>query len=386
MEKGLATENRNALMSSEIFEKHRYKLSLNAHKLLIGLIQNNDHINKIFPEVGYDIHGLFVFLGIEKRNDRYDVVRRAFAEIMENPLEVRYHEKKWSGVAWLSSYEYDESESSYVKVSMNPKIDPYLLHFDKYLSLNGKYITSFKSDYAIRLYPLFRWILEAKYGKYEITIQRLKEYTYTDDPKEHPAYNTHASATNNFLRKVLGISMNQKTKHIEILPKSPILEINENTDIVVNVTGFAKKGTKYTGVIFNVNTKASAKALADPQKQRVHKVSDVKSVQISIPLKDFFEGMHMYNKQAKETGNKELNIHEYADMTGYIIHSNSAHKKMSDKERQEAIRARDTQTIIQQEKEQKRSWKTEDIKEVFARHRQTNLFDLIEQKTNKTDL
>jgi hypothetical protein len=358
MKKGIVTKNRDALMSSEIFEKHRYKLSLNAHKLLIGLIQNNDHMNKIFPEVGYDINGLFKFLGVENRNDRYDVVRLAFEEILNNPLKIRVSEKKWSGIPWLA-YEFDGDESNFVKVTFTPKVEPYLLHFQKYIRLKGRYITAFKSDYAITLYPVFRWILEAYHGKHDVLFQRLKEITFTDDPKVHPAYNTAKNANTDFLRRVLGVSMNRKTKKIEILKDSPLLEINEKSDLVVNVVDFVKQGRKYTGVRFHVTSKTKKQQKNGP----MHKIPDDPLANFRIPLKNLYENMHDYNKGALAGGEKTLTIQEYTDKMGYYIHNGYAHKKMTEKEREELIRARE------KKEKKKRSYETESLADIFDRVR-----------------
>jgi hypothetical protein len=377
MIKGIATKNRDALMSSEIFEKHRYKLKLNSHKLLLGLIQSIDHDAKMFTEVGYDIQGLFKYLHLENRNDRYDVVRECFEDIVKNPLIVKTSEKKWWGAPWLS-YEFDENQSQFVKIEFTPKIRPYLLDFQKFIHLKGRYITAFSSDYAITLYPVFRWVLEAYHGKHDLSIVRLKEVTFTDDEKEYPAYNVGASATKNFLYRVVGVKMDTKTKKIEIIKDSPLWEINEKSDLAVHVVGFVKSGKKYTGLKFHV-----VKKDAKQKVEVVHKVPDGNMAQVRIPLKDFYETLNGYNKRAKAANQKELNVHEYAEMGGYYIHSNFVHKKMSDTERKDAIKVRDAQVIIKQEKEQKRTWKTEGIKEVFARHRQTDLFEQIERETKK---
>lgn len=362
MKKGIVTQNRDALMSSEIFEKHRYKLTLTGHKLLIGLIQSIDHEAKIFGEVGYDIYGLFKFLNLENRNDRYDVVREAFEDIVRNPLIIRAGEKKWAGMPWLS-YEFDKEQSSFVKIEFTEKIKPYLLDFQKYIHLKGRYITAFSSDYAITLYPVFRWILEAKHGKHELDFQRLKEITFTDDPKKHPAYNTNKSATNNFLRKVIGVQMNPKTKKIEILKDSPLLEINEKSDLAVSVVDFVKDGRKYTGVKFHVTGKTAQKKTT-----AVQKVPDSKLAHYRIPLQGLYEDMHAYNKKAKAAGQNEMTIQDYVDMAGYFLKGDGyAYKKMTAKEQQEAIKSRELRSKNQELDSQKRLWSTEPISEVFSR-------------------
>lgn len=190
---------REVILSNEIIENCRYKLNTNGFILLMGLSQTIDYTQEIWPEFELDINGLFNLFNISESNGkRYDVVREAFENILDNPLKIRSSNKKWSGIPWLS-YEYDESISTRVKVSFHPKIIPYLLAFKEaiiirnkalgYTKLLPKHYIKFQSDYSIWFYPFFmKWHM-ANNGKPVIIkkdIDWIREKTFTE--KSHPAF------------------------------------------------------------------------------------------------------------------------------------------------------------------------------------------------------
>lgn len=304
------TKQRTALASNEIFEKNRYKLSMNAQALLWGLAQSIDHTESLFPEIGIDITGLFEYLGVQDRNDRYDLVRDAFFEITGNPLQYNAGPKKWSSIPWMS-VQYNEEMSNFVTVKFTKEIRPYLLQLKGYVKIQGGYVSKLNSEYAGYLYPQMKMILGKYYGTREISFERLKELTFTDDKKKHKSYNVGSGATNNFCRRVLGVKYNSKTKKVEILKDSPIYEINTKTDITVKVE-FVKNGMKYVGVRFFVkskNQKASSKNVAQISSKGVGTKS--------IPLKDVYEF-------ATASG---MNVKDYCEQAGYVVKGNFAYKK-----------------------------------------------------------
>lgn len=337
------TKNRTALVSNEIIERNRYNLSLNGQKVLFGLAQSIDHTISLFPELGIDITGLFKFLDIEHRNDRFTVVRDAFFNITEHPLQLKVSDKKWSSIPWMS-VKYDAEVSNFVTVKFHEDAKPFLLALKEYTKIKGHYIASLSSTYATWLYPMFKMIETKYHGKHEISIQRLKEFTFTDDPKEHPAYNTAKSANKDFLTYVVGIRSNPKTKEVVILKNGPLAEINEKTDIVVSILKITKTGNKYTGVVFHVANKAVAekKAIKASKKEYVNKIPEGDMAQFRTPIKEMYESLRTYNDGAKKAGEKELTVQEYCEMSGYYLKNDGfAYKKMSSEEYQRMQRKKD---------------------------------------------
>lgn len=332
METFAPTRNRTSLVSNEVMEVNRYNLKLNAQKMLIGLAQCIDHTNDLFGDIQVDINGLFKYLEIEDRNDRYGLVRDALFNITENPLQKKVSDKKWSSIPWMS-VEYDEEDSHFVKIHFDDKVKPYLLELKEYTKIKGIYIAKLGSHYATWLYPVLKMIQQKYYGKREISIQRLKEYTFTDDPKENPSYNTAKSATNNFLKYVIGVQWNTKTKSYDIVKNSPLYEINEKTDITVSVE-MVKDGKKYVGVLFHVASKYQKEIAAKPVD---------KSKFVGVIPKDGIEGELRYPIKSVYSFAKALNItvQEYCEKLGYRISGNFVYKKMSKEDYERKIKERE---------------------------------------------
>jgi len=352
------TKNRTALISNEVLEVNRYKLKLNAQKLLIGLAQSIDHTGSLFDELEVDINGVWSFLGIENRNDRYEVVRDALFDITKNPLQERVSKKKWSSIPWMS-VKYDESESTFIKIKFHDDAKPYLLNLKEYTKISGGYIAKLSSSYATWLYPIFKMIQTKYHGTHEISIDRLKELTFTDNPKEHPAYNTSKAATKDFLTNVIGVRMNRKSKQIEILKDSPLHEINEKTDIAVNVVKFTKDKQRYKGLIFHVTSKTAAKKKLKQEADKSEYVSMIPKSEIldigaRFPMKQVFSDAKAAN----------MTVQEYLDLGGYFQKGNYAYKKLSDQEYKRLMKERE-------KKEQKRGYKQitleEGIEEVMSK-------------------
>lgn len=354
------TKNRTALISNEIIERNRYDLSLNGQKVLFGLAQSIDHTISLFPEIGIDINGLFKFLDIEHRNDRYTVIRDALFNITEHPLQMKASEKKWSSIPWMS-VKYDADVSNFITIKFHEDAKPFLLALREYTKIKGHYISSLSSTYATWLYPMFKMIETKYHGKQEISIQRLKEFTFTDNPKEHPAYNTAKSATNNFMRKILGVSIDQKTKEIITLPNGPLAEINEKTDIVVSVTAIIKTGQKYTSVVFYVANKAEGEKNMKKasKKEYVNEIPSGNMAEFRTPQKDMYENWRRYNEGAKAAKEKEISFQEYCDKCGYYIKNDGfVYKKDTKEEYERKLKQR-------KESENKRSYKEKTLFDIL---------------------
>lgn len=352
MSKFIPTKNRSTLVSNEILERNRYNLKLNAQKLLVGLAQSIDHTQSLFNEIEVDINGIWAFLGIESRNDRYEIVRDALFNITENPLQEKVSKKKWSSIPWMS-VKFDEDVSTYIKIKFSADAKPYLLNLREYTKIQGGYIAKLSSAYATWLYPILKMIQTKYYGTHEISIERLKELTFTENPKEHPAYNTDRSANNKFLARVVGVSVNRQSKKIEIVKDSPLYEINEKTDIAVNVVKMTKIKNKYTGVVFHVVSKtAAAKALPESVDKSRY-VSEIPKHADDLNSRIPISHVYSYAKAS------DISIQEYLDKAGYYMKGDYAYKKHTAEEYQKLIKARD-------EKEGKRTYRQTTIEDAIG--------------------
>lgn len=318
MKKSKPTKNRTSLISNEVLEKHRYQLSLNAQKLLYGFAQSIDHTIDMFPTIEFDINGLWEYLDIKSnRGDRYDIIADAITEIQKNPIELRQADsKKWLTVNWITTSGFDAQKSEYVHVKFNDDVKPFLLNLKGYVKIQGKYICDLNSKYSTWLYPVMKMILEKYKGKHVITLDRLKEYTYTDSSK---AYNDPTFGNKNFLNRCLGISRNSKKKVWVISENSPLHEISKKTDVTVTAE-VLKKGRKYDSVMFYVTSKTKKKTkegASDDKSKYVNEIPKEFKPATRYPLKDVYQN-------ATAAG---LSVQEYCHNAGYKIEGDWVYKK-----------------------------------------------------------
>jgi len=326
------TASKVALISNEVLDKHRYKLSLNAQKLLFGLAQLIDHTLDIFPTYEIDVRGLWEYLGITHREDRYTLVKNALLEITKNPLQLVVSERKWTFIPWIS-VQYDEEQSKYVKIRFVDEVKPFLLRLNEYTKVKGLYIVKLGSVYATWLYPVLKMIQTKYYGHHAIPIQRLKEMTFTDDPKEYPAYNTSTAAASHFLQRVIGLKYDRTEKRYVIVEGSPLWEINNKTDIRVTAEPL-KEGKAYAAIMFHVVSNGEEKRAKDVDKSRyVDVIPQRELCGYRVPVRNIYD-------IAKAQG---ISPAECARRMGYIIDGDYAYlnktKEQYERE-QEAQRAK----------------------------------------------
>ena len=283
METFKPTKNRSSLISNEVMMKHRYDLSLNAQKVLFGLAQSIDHTLDLFGEIEINIQAFFDYLGVNHREDRWAVVRDAFREISENPLQFSTEDaRRWSFIPWMS-VEFDAADSSHVKIQFTEKAKPFLLQLNGYVKIQGKYITALGSPHATWLYPVMKMIEGKYYGQHVLSIQRLMEYTFTEDKKQHPGYHDSKHGKNNFLSRVLGIK--KSDNGYIIVDDSPLGQINKHTDITVSAQPL-KTGLKIDRIAFVVQSK---KATKKPLPEQPQKYGETQNMAYRVPMSQLFE-------------------------------------------------------------------------------------------------
>lgn len=246
------SKNRSSLISNEVMMKHRYDLSLNAQKVLFGLAQSIDHTGDLFGAIEIDIQAFFQYLGIESRNDRYQLVRDSFLEITKNPLQYSTEDaKRWAFIPWMS-VKFDGEDSNSVVIRFTEDAKPFLLQLNGYVKIQGKYITSLQSHHATWLYPVMKMIQGKYYGQHVLSVERLMEYTFTDDKKKNPAYHNPKSGKSDFMKRVLGLK--KEGKIYVVIDDSPLGQINRHTDIIVSAEPL-RTGRSIDRIAFIVSAK-----------------------------------------------------------------------------------------------------------------------------------
>lgn len=353
------TKKRTALVSVELLEKHRYHLSNSAQKLLLGLAQMVHGTYSLFPQVELDIEGVCNYLGFEGKN-RISEVKQTLDEIGSNPLRVKsgYDKKgnpKWGKRYWLSRHSYDGDENRFVEIKFNEDVKEFLLELSRYIKIKGENIVSLQSRYATWLYPQMKLINQKYYGKRELSIKRLREITFTDKKKSY-------DKTSDFLRRVVGINKNRKTKKIEILEGSPLDQINKHTDIDVSVLDITKEKdkNKYSGIIFYVTQKNAKKKSIAPSSAKDKYTNTIEKT--NIPIQDRIP-LSQAVQVAKAKGQT---IQEFCDEQGYRQVGQYVEKKMSEKEYERMIKARELREKKSKDKDG-RYYRQTTIEETIAR-------------------
>ena len=283
METFKPSKNRSSLISNDIMAKHRYELSLNAQKVLFGLAQSVDHTIDLFENIEIDIQAFFDYLGVNHREDRWQIVRDAFKEIAKNPLQFSTEDaKRWAYIPWMV-VSFDKVDSNYVKIKFTEEVKPFLLQLHGYVKIQGKYLTALGSPHATWLYPVMKMIHGKYYGQHILSIERLMEYTFTDDKKISPAYHNPKSGKSDFLKRVLGLKKSENT--YVIMEDSPLGQINKYTDIIVTAQPM-KTGLKIDRIQFVVKLKKEKKKASS--KDVPVKYGESKSLPFRFPMSEVY--------------------------------------------------------------------------------------------------
>jgi plasmid replication initiation protein len=266
----------HAVISNEVFDNNRYKLSTHAQRLLFTLIQNLDTESTLdlFPEWEIDMGVVFKYMGLEQSNNRYEIVQKAFFEMATNPLqELSFRTNsgvaRWKVIPWFSA-EFDPDKSESIKITFQDGIKPYLLKLKaNFCQIKISYLKKLSTQYSTWLYPLVKSHYDRKKQfsqvvVFEISIQRLKEFVYVENEKSYNPKKTSA-ANRNFISTVIGVCRNSTTTkwdYIRIRYKTKdnpakekysgaLYDISQNTDITVTAIAL-KTGRSYDRIQFTV--------------------------------------------------------------------------------------------------------------------------------------
>jgi plasmid replication initiation protein len=329
--------NRDVFLAKEMFDKCRYQIDcIYAQRLLYGLIQSLDQTSDLFPEWEIDISVLFKYLNIEKNTAKYTIVKDAFRKLHDNPLQWHISDRRWGLIPWFGKIEYDEKVSSRVKVSLNENAKPYLLTFKSYVKFKTEYYMKLGTLYSTWLYPYFK---NNEYkGNFTVTIEKLKEWTFTDNEKSYnPEFNP--GANKDFLKRVIGIKHNTVTKQWEPVktkyklkdsdeyiekPAGTLHEINTKTDITVMAEPH-KNGRSFDKIVFFVSPKVNALEARNKRQKEIEFAIDSKPTLFNYKTNTSEKRYHISEMLAisKESG---LSAENFAKKAGYEKQGEWYHK------------------------------------------------------------
>ena len=261
-------------ISNVVFDKMRYKLSTHAQRLIYIIASNVTKDDELFPVMEIDIRTLIEHLGIDKDNNKYNIVFDVFDEIGSNPLKIKNASgTKWNILPWFSQASFDSDDNKMVKIQFSKHQKKILLDLkENFSKINLNYFVKLPNDNATYLYPLIKSHYDRNKSHkniviFEITIERLKEWTYADELKSYDSKKT-LTANKDFLKGVIGIKREKsgkwiytknkyKTKSRGIVekPAGALYEISKHTELKVTARPI-KRGRKFHSVEFTVVAKS----------------------------------------------------------------------------------------------------------------------------------
>jgi plasmid replication initiation protein len=272
-------ENRQVRVSKDCYEldRIRFKLSVHGNRLLYAIAQSLDYKQtELFPELGFDIQAVFLYLGIENSNRRFELLRDALDNISENWFKYKTTTKtggtRWEGMAWITYYSF-ANDAPLLNIQINEKVKPYLLKLGQYAVIRPKDYLKLTTEHQNWFYPYLK--LRKDLGKWRVSIDELKFAMFLEDsPSYDPAQNKNA--TEKFLNRVIGIQVSEKAKLENQAAKAAkrkphliewdyiedkdgnktgtLYAIHSGTDI--NVTASVEKtGRSYTHITFFISEK-----------------------------------------------------------------------------------------------------------------------------------
>lgn len=226
---------------NDIIQKARFNLTTQEQKIILFLISKINSTGEDLPDLWFDIKEFCEVCDINYHGN-YNFLRNSIKSLADKSIWVKQDviyngkiEEEESLLRWFHDV-YVYSRSGKIKVMFHDKMKPYLIglikNFTRYELLN---ILGMKSQYAIRLYELFKSY--AFKNKISISLDDLKRMLMAEK-----LYSNFFD----FRKNVLNIAIN---------------EINRVSDINVSWEVSGRKGKKVTELVFRIKEKTSHEKL-----------------------------------------------------------------------------------------------------------------------------
>lgn len=219
--------------SNELIEA-RYKLSLEEQRLVLLLASVITHEDDDFKDYEIQVACIAGQFGLELNGSLYGSVEQAAEALLGKVITLK-NNKSVAKTVWLSYVEYVKG-SGKIRIRFDKSLKPYLLqlksHFTQY---DLSYVSSFKSQYSIRIYELLKMeAYKAREGRFERTFSLDELRGLLSLVDEYPLFA-------DFKKRV-------------IVPATD--EITEQTDLKIVAVVYGKVGRKVAGITFEVETRS----------------------------------------------------------------------------------------------------------------------------------
>lgn len=251
-----------AKVSEELFnpKKWLWKMEVHPYRLLMMLSQTVDNEASFFDTIHeWPLETIFKYLGIEKTNQRYDILYAAckdlastcFSDVQE--LKER-GAKRYVGITIIQKFEFC-TDRTWMRIKVNPDAVKILGKLRRYALIQPRFYLKLDSMAQNTLYPYLK-MQAPMHPQWTISLQELKEILGVS---QTPSYNKGVNATTKFLNKVLGLerpkgklpkgtpwdfTRNDKGEYI-----GNLFSINAHTDLAVTACP-VKTGRSYTHITF----------------------------------------------------------------------------------------------------------------------------------------
>lgn len=253
-----------AKVSEELFnpKKWLWKMEVHPYRLLMMLSQAIDNENELsFFDVIHEwpLETVFKYLGIEKTNQRYDILYAACKDLASTcfsdvQLLKERGAKRYVGITIIQKFEFC-TDRPWLRIKVNPDATKILGKLRRYALIQPRFYLKLDSMTQNTLYPYLK-IQAPFHPQWTVSLDELKEILGL---AQASSYNEDVNANTKFMNKVLGLekpkgkiakgtpwdfTRNKKGEYI-----GNLYTINAKTDLAV--TAFpVKTGRTYTHITF----------------------------------------------------------------------------------------------------------------------------------------
>ena len=223
----------NLVVKSNKMVNGKYNLKTIDHKILLTLCSLISSKDDSFIEITLSVDEMAELFNIQ-RNDKYELYRilskeckKLLTATIEYNASIEKGKREWVGKTIFSTMKYNEGKGT-VKMKFNEDMKEFLLDVrETYTKFKLGYVINFKNQYSFRIYELLKSY--ERIGERTILVDELRTYLNLEDNQ----FERYTQLKNRVLLKC-------------------IKEINDYSDIKVELTKEEKQNKKVVGLIFEI--------------------------------------------------------------------------------------------------------------------------------------
>ena len=237
--------------ANELIQRDRFSLSVQQQKIILFLISKIKPDDTKFNLYEFDIVEFCNVCGIDARSGKhYQSLKEAIKDIADKSIYLKLPDRQRETlVRWIEKPYFNE-KSGIVQIKIDEDMRPYLLQLkENFTKYELVYTLCFRSQYSLRLYELLkmRHYKELETYEFSVAVEELRNRLLITDPQK---------------------TDKRRGKNPQDAPKYPLYadfkarallpavkEINECSDIEVNILSEEKRGRAVNSIKFSVRSK-----------------------------------------------------------------------------------------------------------------------------------